>query len=381
MKMRHIKLLLIFFLLSFQSFSQSKINTTFIINGSINASKGVIRLVCKNPIDSIVNEKEISSEIMNGKFTIKGELDFPAVYSFRYINADSYLYTSDYFLIDSGVQTAEINTESSMPRLINSSMNKYYETSFYKKNQRFQKDKKWFQSFSDSLKAVYSTKMPDSLGNVLAGIAANQTEREKEITWQFYEELSDSYLSLWVLYERFYANGFEGIYNDYFSYLSDEIQQSNYGKLLRFKLNEASPTKIGAKFPFLYSYKNLKDGTYEKIKLKGNYNFIYFWWVRCGICIDQFPELKKLYETYANKGFEIIHISGDNTNELSLLQKIRKKSNLMWSEYLDENQENMKKVHLTPYFPKIFLLDKEGVIVKKNITTKELKTFLEEKYN
>ncbi|MFD2523023.1 redoxin domain-containing protein [Emticicia soli] len=381
MKNQHLKVLLALFLLSFKTIGQSKTDSSFVINGSINANGGIVQLLCKNPIDSANNSKPMkvyAAEITNGTFTINGDLDFPAMYAFQYVRNDSLLYSSDYFLVDAGTQKAEIQLDNNMPKLLNASMNHYYTTLFYSMNKRYQRDKKWFRAFADSLKAVYPTQMPDSLANVLIGIKANQALRDTTVRGHFFTDMNDSYLALWVLYDRFYSIKFDGTFDTYYESLSDEIKQSKYGQLLNLKLNRASPTGVGAKFPFSLAFKNLKTQTCEKIQLKADYTYVYFWWGRCGSCIGEFSELKKLYDAYANKGFEIMHISTDTSDGLAFLEKIRKKHNLPWAEYLDENQENIQQIFLKPYFPiEQFLLDKDGVVLKRSINTQELKSFLE----
>ena len=375
MKLGH----LILILLSLKSFCQFKGDNSFEVNGSINADFGTIQLICKSPIDSLFNPqstKIYSAEVKNGNFQIKGFLDFPCLYFFNFLKGESCVYSSDYFLINNGRQNAEINISNKMPVLSSASMVQFYKTQFYSDNQRLQKDKKWFQLFSDSLKQIYSTKIPDSLQNVLTGIRNNQNDREEVTEWLFYEEMKDSYLSLWLLYEAFYSNGFKGIYESYFSTLSESIQLSQYGLLLKMKLKESNPTKIGAIFP-LYTYRNLKNSQCEKMILKGQYTLIDFWSIKCSQCISQFPEFKELHKTYSQKGFEIINISVENLNQVPFLQKIRKKYNLEWVEYLDENGENLEKLELPLSFPNTFLLNADGVIVNKYINPQELKLILE----
>lgn len=384
MKNQHLKVLLALFLLSFKTIGQSKTDSSFVINGSINANGGIVQLLCKNPIDSANNSKPMkvySAEITNGTFTIKGDLDFPAMYAFRHFRNDSLLYSSDYFLVDAGTQKAEIQLDNNMPKLLNASMNHYYTTKSYSMNTRYQRDKKWFRAFADSLKAVYPTQMPDSLANVLARLEINQAEREVAIGWRFYEEMKDSYFALWLLFDKLHTRGFKSDYIYYYSYFSKELQQTDYGKLLQLKILEASPTRVAAKLPLSLIYRNLKTDSCEAIRLKANYTLMYYWRSSCGICIKQIPEFQQLYTEYSGKGFEIIHISDDLSLNLPFLEKIRKKYNIEWTEYLDENAVNEEDTQLGLYYPRTLLVDKDGVILKRTVSMDELKSFLKETLN
>jgi peroxiredoxin len=355
----------------------------FIINGNINLNSGTIHLNYKEPNDSVFHTQlsnTLFATISGGKFQLKGILDFSRVYSIKVSINDSCKYLSDFFLVDGGIQNLEIDINEKMPKISNKSMEEYYNSKLYSANRRLQKDKKWFKLFSDSLSTIYESKMPDSLKNVISAINTNQIEREIVLKSAFYEKMKNSYLALWSLYEDFYSNGFKGIYEDFFSMLSVEIQKSKYGISLKSKLNEANPTRIGAFFP-QYTYRNLKNNQFEKMIFRGKYTLVDFWSIRCSQCIAQFSEYKEIYKTYSSRGFDVIHVSVEYSNQVSFLQKIRKKYNLEWHEYLDENQVNYEMLQLPSFFPNSFLVRDDGLIIKKYINPNELKLFLEDTLN
>lgn len=105
-----------------------------------------------------------------------------------------------------------------------------------------------------------------------------------------------------------------------------------------------------------------------------------FWASWCGGCIATFPELKDLYTRFADQGFEIVSISIDDTYE-------------PWSERSEEQElpwvnlgelkgfdGDIATSYGVTFIPKNYLIDSEGQIIEKDISTEKLKEFLVGKY-
>lgn len=111
---------------------------------------------------------------------------------------------------------------------------------------------------------------------------------------------------------------------------------------------------------------------------RGKYLLIDFWASWCHPCRQENPELVKVYEKYASRGFEIFGVSFD---------KVRKQ----WLQAIDEDDLPWPQVSDLLYFdspiielyqisgiPVNYLLNPEGKIIAKNIKPDELERMLAE---
>ena len=106
------------------------------------------------------------------------------------------------------------------------------------------------------------------------------------------------------------------------------------------------------------------------------YTFIDFWFSHCGPCLNDFPKYKEVYTKYKNLGLEIIGISTDRTKDIDDWKKVIKEKDLNWLQLLDENGIESHQFNINA-FPTTFLLNSEGIIIKKDISPEELEIFLE----
>lgn len=119
------------------------------------------------------------------------------------------------------------------------------------------------------------------------------------------------------------------------------------------------------------------DVTLASVLEENEVVMIDFWASWCGPCIAQFPHLKQLYAEYAEKGFEIVGISLDYTQEA-------------WAGAVEEHQPpwiNLGEINEDAwgpisqeygvrFIPHTYVLDDESCIMKKDLQPDELEDFL-----
>jgi peroxiredoxin len=154
--------------------------------------------------------------------------------------------------------------------------------------------------------------------------------------------------------------------------LDVSLQNTEYVKVLKELAENLENVSIGSKAPDFEAQTaggqmvNLSD------YLGNGYVLVDFWASWCVPCRKENPKLVELYEKYKDKGFEIIGVSLDN-NTKPWLNAIEN-DGLPWTQLIDLKAwagqgVSSYGIRLIPY--KV-LIDKDGVIVAKNLRDADL---------
>ena len=116
--------------------------------------------------------------------------------------------------------------------------------------------------------------------------------------------------------------------------------------------------------------------------MRGNLVLVDFWATWCAPCVEEQPELKKLYSKYnhANikgKKLEILGVSLDNKKEA--WEKTIRKFNIKWTQVSDLKfwTSPVAKTYDIQALPYNLLVDEKGYIVALNLHGKELESFID----
>lgn len=127
-------------------------------------------------------------------------------------------------------------------------------------------------------------------------------------------------------------------------------------------------TNIGNNAP-IFSGKTPDGKDLSLEDIKGEVIILDFWASWCGPCRRENPNVVKMYNKYHNKGLEIIGISLDKANQKNRWIRAIAQDRLTW-QHLSNLQgwnEPIAALYGVRSIPATFILDKDGVILAKNL--------------
>lgn len=133
----------------------------------------------------------------------------------------------------------------------------------------------------------------------------------------------------------------------------------------------ASKLKEGVAFPD-FEEKGLDGKVLSVSGLKGKVVLVHFWAASNEACVAELPGLLDAYKKYHKQGFEILGISLDR--DKTAFSAFLKEREVPWGQYFDGmGVENKLAVRYSVLrTPTTYLLDREGKIVAKNVSSKDL---------
>jgi peroxiredoxin len=122
-----------------------------------------------------------------------------------------------------------------------------------------------------------------------------------------------------------------------------------------------------------YQFTDLAGKTYNPASTKGKILVLKCWFIACGACVKEFPELNQLVDEYKDRK-DVLFVSLAMDSKSDLAQFIeRKPFNYAVVPGQTDYLEQQLKVNA---YPTHFLLDRKGRIVKVSSSISDLKPFI-----
>ena len=101
-----------------------------------------------------------------------------------------------------------------------------------------------------------------------------------------------------------------------------------------------------------------------------------FWATTCGPCIREMSNVKRIYDSYKDRGFEVIGISLDGDE--SDMQNFLAKCQLPWRQIFNGEDGHLKKLFGIRGIPSLWLIDREGKVISYKSRGYKLRKLVDE---
>ena len=212
----------------------------------------------------------------------------------------------------------------------------------------------------------------DSLSNVFNEVELKERSVEKEFVINNGDNIIGPYILWGTLAYDLELNEIRRLTSKF----SPELDTTIYVKQIKNHIETLQRVSLGNRYVEI----SLPDTSGQETKLSdylGNYVLIDFWASWCGPCRRENPRVVAIYNEYKEKGFEIFGVSLDT--DADAWQEAIHKDGLNWIHVSDLLGWNSKAVKLYGIraIPHTVLIDKEGLIIAKNLRGKGLKEALQ----
>jgi peroxiredoxin len=335
----------------------------FIIQGNIQGASGMAYITYefnyKDHTDSAI--------ITNGQFMLKGQLPEPLLCTLRVSGTQQ---IRIFFAENTTMQVA-----ANVTKLFDAQVSGGREQAVwngYNTNQRE----------VIGAKVMEVRKRPrDSSSHKLSPTDAAEIDVVKDsVMRSFVTANTSSVATARIIYETYIMYPNYKRAGELYALLNNKIKNCYYARRILQNINATDRTTIGSVAPDF----TLPDTTGKMVSLasfKGQYLLVDFWASWCMPCRKENPYLKKAYDRFHGKGFEIISVSIDSNKDA--WTKAIETDGLPWVHVSDlkAGQGPVPDAYGVKSIPKNVLVDKGGKVIARNLRGEELENLLEKILN
>ena len=119
---------------------------------------------------------------------------------------------------------------------------------------------------------------------------------------------------------------------------------------------------------------SLSGGVIDAQQYRGKVVLVLFWSTWCKPCTEDLPQIRALYEQYADRGFEILGVNLDIEKEL--VQPYLTQHRVRWPQLYEPGglDSPLARRYGIITLPTMFLVDTQGKVVNKSASVADLKT-------
>ena len=358
-----------------QSTSNTNTKSTngYEISGTIRGVKDGLALLSYVANQSVQVD---SSDIKGGHFVFRGKFGQPQEVQVSFAN-DSYSGGITFFADNNDITVDADTSMLGLPSVKGSPLQSDYEA--YKK-MTAALDAKVAQLNETGRNLYISGALTEQIKDSLFKVNDQFESERAGLISKFIQQHPASAVGAWAIGKGLLFDPKPAVLEPLFNALDKKVQSGLYGKIISDALVAAKATSIGQ--PAMdFTQPDVNGKAVSLSSFKGKYVLIDFWASWCGPCRAENPNVVHSYNEYKSKGFEILGVSLDE-NKSDWLKAIAK-DNLAWTQVSDLKgwSNAASQAYGIKGIPFNLLLDKNGVIVAKNLRGEALTKKLKELFN
>lgn len=234
-----------------------------------------------------------------------------------------------------------------------------------------------FRQTRDSVRTANAERtLTDSEQDSVYAFYNSLRKKEHQATRAFVKENPNSVVGTYIL--NFYKTTWgKKATEELYANIVEERRESTDGKMIAHYLEINKDPDVGEQYAD-FEMENAEGQAVRLSEIKGKYTLVYFWAAHCFPSREENPNLVQNYNTYKDRGFEILGVSIDADRDTFLGSIEEHKlswNNLMSPAGMDNDPALIYGISGTP---DNFLIDENGTIIARNIRGKELTKKLEE---
>lgn len=369
MKISAISLLVALLINAFNGLAQKPIS--FTIKGTVKGNKHKKIYLHHKWNNNFFTDSAI---IKNNAFVIKGTTPEINMYWFTFENNPNALPNAPFFIDQSDINVS-INEDSLYNARIKAGKEQEYYATYVSLMKKFGvQQQQLYQKYNEAVQ-----RNDGSTITQLQSEFATLNENVKKTLKDMIKAHPNSPVSGYIIYQEFNNNPNISVQEleQIVSYLDKKFLDTKFGKLAMQKLNQINGTAIGKKI--MEFEQNDPDGKKINIRsFEGKYVLIDFWASWCGPCRMENPYVVAAYNKYKDKGFTVLGVSLDQNKNAWL--KAIEKDGLTWTHVSDLKgwgNEVAQSFGISS-IPQNILIDKQGIIIAKNLRGTALEEKLKE---